>query len=318
MPGPAAGQQPKFFRIAGASAGGTYFEMAAVIASAISSPPGARPCDKGGICGVPGLIAIAQSTEGSIANIKAIQAGTTESGFAQADIAYWAFTATGPYKGQPKHDRLRAVAGLFPEHVHVAALAGSAIRSIRDLKGKRVSLGLKDSGARVGPALILAAQGLKEDAGYKALYLSNVQAVERLRDGDIDALVSVSGYPQPALAGLASSVGLRLVAIDKAARERVRKVASFYQDAVIPARTYDGVDADVETLAVRALWLVGVEVSADLVYQITGALWNQSSRRVLDAGHPKGKEVRLERALQGISVPLHPGAERYYREAGRL
>ena len=105
-----AAEAQSFFRIVSGSAGGNYFPMAGILANAISNPPGSRPCDKGGPCGVEGLIAIAQSANGSVANVNAIQSGTSESGLAQSDVAYWGFNGTGVFEGKDKLDKLRFMA----------------------------------------------------------------------------------------------------------------------------------------------------------------------------------------------------------------
>jgi hypothetical protein len=315
--GAARAEQAKFFRIASAGAGGTYFAIARVIASAISSPLGARPCERGGTCGVPGLIAIALSTDGSVANVDAIQSGAIKSGFAHSDVTFWAYTATGQFAKQYKHDRLRVIANLYPEHVHVVIRANSGLKSIPDLRGRRLGLGRPASGARVGAMLILEAYGMKENVDYRAELLGGAQAFEAIRDDRLDATLTVSGFPNPGITELASEVGLDLLAISAAVRAKVKNAAPFYHDAVIPAGTYEGVDKDVQTLAVAAQWLVGSEVDAELVYQITRTLWNDATRELLDKGHAKGREIRLETALDAISIPLHPGAERYYREIGK-
>src|SRR5690606_38527322 len=128
-------QEMKFFRIGSGAAGGTYFPMAGLLAQAISNPPGARPCEKGGSCGVPGLVAIAQSSNGSVATATAIQAGQRESGFSQSDVTYWAYTGTGLFEGKPPMTKLRVIASLFPEHIHVVAGKEAGVKTIADLKG---------------------------------------------------------------------------------------------------------------------------------------------------------------------------------------
>ena len=144
---PGFAQEMTFFRIGTGSTGGTYFPIGGLIANAISNPPGARPCDRGGSCGPMGLIAVAQSTDGSIANVEAIRAGRLESGLAQADIAYWAYKGLRVFKGKGKQvEKLRAIANLYPEAVHVVVRRDAKIAKIADLRGKRVSLGPRDSG----------------------------------------------------------------------------------------------------------------------------------------------------------------------------
>ena len=116
----AQAQTPTFFRIVSGSAGGNYFPMAGLLANAISNPPGSRACDKGGSCGVAGLIAIAQSANGSVANVNAIQSGAAESGLAQSDVAFWAYTGTGVFRRQSTpEEAARSSRRSYPEHIHV-------------------------------------------------------------------------------------------------------------------------------------------------------------------------------------------------------
>ncbi len=134
-----------------------------------------------------------------------------------------------------------------------------------------------------------------------------MQAFEGIRDNRVDAVVTISGFPNPSIAGLASAMGLGLLEISNDVRAKVRGSAPFYDDAVIPAGTYEGVDEDVQTLAVAAQWLVSSEVDEELVYQITRSLWNDTTREFLDEAHAKGREIRLETALDAINIPLHEG-----------
>ena len=169
-------QEMKFFKIASGSAGGTYFPMAGIIANAVSNPPGSRPCEKRGSCGVPGLVAIAMSANGSVANVNSIQSGAVESGFVQSDVTYWAYTGTGVFEGKPAMKKLRVIANLYPEHIHVVVRKDSPYKKITDLKGKKIGIGLQASGAKVGAVLILEAHGMKENVAYQAEYLNSKQS----------------------------------------------------------------------------------------------------------------------------------------------
>jgi TRAP transporter TAXI family solute receptor len=157
----AAAQEQRYFRIGTGGTGGTYFQIGGALASAISSPPGAPECQRNRICGVPGLIAVAQATQGSVENVHAIAQGKVESGLVQADIAGWAWRGAHMFQKTGKVEKLRAIASLFPESLHLVASAASGIRQLRDLAGKRVSLGEPESGSLVVVRLALAAAGLK-------------------------------------------------------------------------------------------------------------------------------------------------------------
>ncbi|EAR50239.1 outer membrane protein, hypothetical [Oceanicola granulosus HTCC2516] len=313
----AAAQEPQFFRIGTGGTAGTYYPIGGLIANAISSPPGSRACEEGGSCGVPGLIATALSANGSVANVNAIAGGTLESGFAQSDVATWAQTGTGIWEDRDAVEDLRAIANLYPETIHLVASADSGIETPADLAGKTVSLDEPGSGTLVDARIILDAYGLSED-DIDAEYLKPDQAGERMRDGAMDAFFFVGGFPAGAIAELASQDDITIVPITGPEAEGILGEYTFFAENTVPAGTYEGVDEDVTTLSVGAQWVTSADQPEQLIYDITAALWNDNTRKLLDAGHQKGREITAETALDGIGIPLHPGAERFYREAGLL
>ncbi len=314
--GTADAQQMKFFRIGTGGTGGTYYPIGGLISHCISNPPGSRPCDKGGSCGVPGLVAIAQSANGSVANINSIKSGVLESGFAQSDVAFWAYTGTGIFEGKGAVKDLRALASLYPETIHLVARKGAGIKSVKDLKGKRVSLDEPGSGTLVDARIILAAYGLSEK-DVKADYIKPNPAIDKIKDNQMDAFFIVAGYPTGSVVELTSSVGAELVPINGPEADALVKKYGFFAKDVIPANTYEGI-GETESISVGAQWVVSAKVDEDLVYQITKAMWNDKSRKLLDKGHAKGKAITVETALDGVGIPLHPGAEKYYKEIGLI
>ena len=306
----------KFFTIGTGGTAYTYYPVGGMIANAISKPPGSRECGKGGSCGVDGLIASAVSSRGSVDNVNAILSGLRNSGFAQSDVAYWAYTGTGTMEGKEPAKELRTIAALFQEHIHLVALADSGINSVADLKGKRVSLDEPGSGTRVDAKLILAANGLEVD-DVQAEALKGNAAAEALRNGKIDAFFVVAGYPTGAIVELASAADIKLVPIAGAGAEKLVNEFGFFAQSDIPAGTYEGVDTT-STVAVGAQWFTSSKEDEELIYNITKALWNKESRKLMDVGHAKGKTITPESALAGVGVPLHAGAERFYKEAGLL
>jgi len=309
-------QQMAFFRIGTGGTAGTYFPIGGLLSNAISNPPGSRECDKGGSCGVPGLIATAVASNGSVANINGIASGALESGLTQSDVAYWAWSGTGVYEGKPKVEELRAIANLYPETIHLVARKGAGIKSPADLKGKRVSLDEPGSGTLIDARIVLAAYGLTEK-DVKPEYLKPNASGDRLRDGALDAFFFVGGYPTGAIAELASSAGIELVPIAGPEAKKILADYKFFGPDKVPAGTYKDVAA-VETISVNALWVTSAKLPDDLVYGVTKAIWNDNSRKLLDAGHAKGKLIRKETALDGVGIPLHPGAEKFYKEVGLL
>ena len=305
-----------FFTIGTGGTAYTYYPVGGMIANAISKPPGSRECGKGGSCGVDGLIASAVSSRGSVDNVNAILSGLRNSGFAQSDVAYWAYTGTGTMEGKEPAKDLRTIAALFQEHIHLVALKKSNINSVKDLKGKRVSLDEPGSGTYVDAKLILESNGLSTN-DVKAEALKGKAATDALRNGKVDAIFVVAGYPTGAIVELASAVDIKLVPIDGAGAKALTSKYGFFSESPIPSGTYEGVDS-VNTVAVGAQWFTSAKEDTDLIYKITKALWNKESRKLMDVGHAKGKTITPDTALSGVGVPLHPGAEKFYKEAGLI
>jgi uncharacterized protein len=315
--GSAMAQDIKFFRIGTGGTAGTYYPVGGLIANAVSNPPGSRACNEGGSCGVAGLVATAVASNGSVANINGIGGGSLEAGFTQSDVAFWAYTGTGIYEGKPKVAGLRLIANLFPEHIHIVARKGANIRSVADLKGKRVSLDEPGSGTLVDARIILGAFGITEK-DIKPEYLKPGQSGDKLRDGSLDAYFFVGGYPYGALMELtASGSGVDLVPVVGPEVDKLRAQYGFFAADVIPANVYKGVP-ETKTLSVGAQLVTSDKMDEKLVYELTKALWNDNSRRMFDAGHAKGKAMTRQNAVQGAGIPFHPGAERFYKEVGLL
>ncbi len=310
-----AGEDLRYFRIGTAATTGTYFQIGGVIANAISKPPGSRDCDRGGSCGVPGLVAVAQATQGSVENVDAVASGRLESALAQSDVAYWAYSGTGLFKGKPPLTKLRAIAALFPESVHVVVRGDGPIRSFKDLKGKRVGLGEKESGTLADARLILDAAGLSE-RDLKPDYSRLAVAAAALDHGELDAFFLFGGYPVPAISELASTIPVRLLPVSDDIADRLMKKYRFFAKDTIPGGTYAGIDDATATIGMRSLLVVSSDIPEGLVYDITKALWSDPARRLLDQGHPMGHRIKLSTALEGVVLPLHPGAERFYRQIG--
>ena len=305
-----------FFTIGTGGTAYTYYPVGGMIANAISKPPGSRECGKGGSCGVDGLIASAVSSRGSVDNVNAIISGLRNSGFAQSDVAYWAYTGTGTMEGKEPAKDLRTIAALFEEHIHLVTLKDSGINSVKDLKGKRVSLDEPGSGTYVDALLILEANGMSEK-DVKAEALKGNAATDALRNKKVDAIFVVAGFPTGAIVELASSVAIKLVPIDGAGAKKLTDKYGFFSQSDIPAGTYENVSTT-STVAVGAQWFTSAKEDETLIYNITKALWNKESRKLMDVGHAKGKTITPDTALSGVGVPLHPGAEKFYKEAGLI
>jgi uncharacterized protein len=310
---PAWADDTRYFRIGTGTPSGTYFPLGGLIASAISNPPGGPPCNKGGSCGVPGLIAVAQATSGSVENINLLRSGALEAAFAQSDTAYWAATATGPFGDQAPFTALRSMGALYTEAVHLVVRADSAIRRPADIAGKIVSVGEQASGTLADVRPILGAYGI----GVTALNLRLSAAAERLAKGELDAFFYVGGAPVPAIAELAGGTGIRIVPFDDDTASDLRQRQRFFQPVLIAEGTYVGVP-DTVTLGVGAELVTTERAEPALVQAVTAALWNDATLKVLADGHPRGRSFSAAFAAAAPAIPLHEGAARYYREAGVL
>ena len=296
-------QAQQFFRIGTGGTAGTYYPVGGMIANAVSQPGK--------------IVVTAQASNGSLANVTAINGGALESGFSQADVATWAQKGTGIFEGKPSIPGLRLIANLYPESVHVVVKKGSGIKSVADLKGKRVALDEPGSGTLVNARAILAAYGVTEK-DIKPEYIKPNQAGDKMKDGSLDAFFFTGGAPAGAIAELASAGGgIDILPIDGAQAEALKKSSGFFADDLIPADTYKGVGA-VKTLAVGAQWVTSDKADPQVVYEIVKALYSPAGQKAMAAGHAKGKLITVQNAVQGAGIPFHPGAEKFYKEAGVL
>lgn len=315
LAGIARADEPRFFRIGTAATGGSFFEVGGVVASAISGPTEGPSCGRGGSCGVPGLVAVAQATPGSVENIRMINARQIESGFAQGDLAGWGYNGRNLFAEAGPLRRLRAIGSLFPSAAHLVVKADSPIQSLADLRGKTVAIGEGGSGSAAAAAVVLAAAGYGQHDPIRRNIRPGPSAAE-LRAGTIDAWFLVGGYPVPAIRDLAATTPIRLIPIEGAVVDKLKADFPFYRVTDIPAGSYANVDTPTPSFGFSVLWLVNADVDTDLVYAITKSLWNPATAKLLTNLDPIGKRIRLDTALEGLSVPLHPGAARFYREAG--
>jgi len=305
---------PQIFRIATASKAGTFYPIGSLIAQGLT---GGSECGEQGDCGIDGLIAIAQVSNGSVANVESVSAGSIEAGLAQADVIYWAYTAEGRFAGQKPLTDLRAVANLYPGSLHIVTSAESGIKRVDDLRGKRVALDEPGSGTLATAELILASVGIDKD-DISPHYIKHNHAGPMLAKRELDAFFFVAGYPTGSVIKVARTTDIRLVPLSARMITTISSERPYLAPGVIPAGTYPGVDADVPTLDIGTQLVVHVNLEADLARKIASAMWSKRTRGLLDHGHPKGSQVRLETALKGIAIPLHEGAEQFYREAGLI
>jgi TRAP transporter TAXI family solute receptor len=304
------------FSIYTGSTSGTYFPTGERIATLISHPPGVGRCETLYACGPMGLIATARASQGSIANIRAVESGYASSGFTQADTLARATAGSGVFRAQGAVKHVRVIAQLYPEAVHLVAAAKAPILSVADLKGKRVSLLNAESGTLDTARAVLAAYGLSERS-IKPNYDGVDQAAELLQEGKLDAFFFVGGAPSPIISQLLEQGGGVLIPIEGKGRKQLLARESYLSSYVIPSGTYSG-SPRVETVSTGALWITSDTQPDDRIYGIVRALYNPSNRSLLDTLGAVGRLIQPAIAAQTKAAPFHPGAQRFYQESNLL
>ena len=299
----------KFFAITTGGTGGLYYPLGGLLAQALTER-------------VPDVVVTGQAGNASVANCNLIKDHQIESAFVQNNVAYSAYEGKDQFAGKPVKN-LRGIASLYPETIQIVARADSGIKSMKDIKGKKLIPGDRGSGTEVDTLNVLASHGLtyKDFAGVDWLGFSG--ASQRLQDKQADVTFTTAGWPTAAITELAMSTNIVLVPIDEAMINKITKMYAFYSKVVIPKGTYKGMTADVATITTMAQWVVDEQVPEELVYNLTKALWEKSKDGLSGADvmakvHAKGKDVQLKTALSGMAIPLHPGAAKYYKEKGLI
>ena len=252
------------------------------------------------------------STDGSKANIQGIAAGNYQLGTVQSDVMAYAWEGTRSFESEGKIDSFRVVAGLYAESVQLVTM-DPAIKSVKDLKGKAVSIGAPGSGVYFNADDVLTAAGLTEN-DIKAQYQSFADSADALKDGKIDAAFIVAGAPTPAITELCTTNKAYLVPIDGDVAEALMASCPFYTTYNIPAGTYAGQTEDVTTVTVKATLIVDANASEDDVYKLTAAIFDNID--AITAENAKGAELSIENATSGMTAPFHKGAAKYFAEKG--
>ncbi len=252
------------------------------------------------------------STDGSKANIQGIAAGDYQLGTVQSDVMAYAWEGTRSFEEDGKVDSFRVVAGLYAEAVQLVTM-DPEIKSVADLAGKSVSIGAPGSGVYFNAIDVLTAAGLTED-DIKAQYQSFADSADALKDGKIDAAFIVAGAPTPAITELCTTNAAYLVPIDGEVADTLMASCPFYTTYTIPAGTYAGQEADVQTVTVKATLIVNASASEDDVYKLTAAIFDNID--AITAENAKGAELSIENATSGMTAPFHAGAAKYFAEKG--
>jgi len=313
IPGPCFGKTKRLLRIGTGGLTGVYYPIGKLIAKGLTTPSKEKNALKTEVQGVPGYIGVAQNSAGSIENVRAVASGEIEAGLVQADVAAWAYQGEHAFSGDESVRVVRAIASLYPEKFQIVTRRDANINRVLDLRGKRISIDEVGSGTLAVMRIVLEAHGLSEK-DLLPVYLKPVFTFDKMATNELQGFVMMAGAPMEAVLQL-SDIGLSLVPITPQMASRINKQFPYLVPAQIRAGIYPGIP-DTPTIQVYALLVVSSALHEDLVYQITAALWSKRTLTLMEKGHPQGKSISLKTALIGVSIPLHPGAERFYREHG--
>jgi uncharacterized protein len=263
---------------------------------------------------IPGARSIVQVTQGSVENLKLMEDGDGELAFVLGDALAAAWKGDAEAGFRTPLGKLRAVAAIYRNYVQLVVSERSGIKTLTDLKGKRVSVGPKQSGTELNARAIFTAAGLSYGDFARTDYLPFGQSAKMIEKSELDATLQSAGLGVDSIRQLGTSLPIRLLEVPKDVVTKINNPAMV--PSVIPARTYEGQTTDVETAAIVNFLITRVGVSADTVYAMTRAIFSNLPQ--LAQTHPAASGISLKDAMVGIPLPLHPGAERYFREMGIL
>lgn len=294
--GSSTGGGKQFLNIATGGTAGTYYPLGGALAELLNQ-------------NIKGMNASAQSTGASVANVNMLKDGSVDIAFIQNDIAYYAANGKEMFKDN-KVENIRGIAALYPETVQFVTTADKGIKSIADLKGKKVAVGASGSGAEANARQILGAYGLTYD-DIDVQYLSFGEAADALKDGNVDVGVVVAGFPTAAIQDLAANKSAALVNIDAEHADKLMKQYPYFTKITVPKGTYPGQEEDVNTVAVKCVIVTTDKLSDDLGEQIVKAIYEHLDR--MKAAHAVGKYITKDTALEGMSIKMNAGAEKYLK-----
>jgi hypothetical protein len=297
---PARGAE-QFVNVLTGGTSGVYYPLGVALATNIGKA-------------LPNAKTSVQATKASLENLNLLQNGRGEIAFTLGDSLSDAWKGNEEAGFKSPLNKLRGIAAIYPNYIQIVARADAGIRTIADLKGKRISVGAPRSGTELNARTIFQAAGITYKDFAKVEYLPFGESVELMKNRQLDVTLQSAGLGVASLRDLATSVDIVVVPIPADVVKKTNDAA--YIPASIPANTYKGQTADVPTAAVQNYLVTHEGVSNDTVHAMTKALWTGLDNLV--AAHSAAKAIDAKRALEGLPVPLHPGAEKYYKEAGIL
>lgn len=287
----------EYVSIATGGTAGTYYPIGGAIAQAVS---------KGGT-----LQATAETGNASVANLNLLGKGEIEIGFAQNDTSFWAYNGQHMFKTPMKN--LRTVAALYPEHIQVIIAKDAKISGIQDLKGKRVSVGTAGSGVEADVRALFDVAKLQY-SDMKVDHLDFGATTSRFKDNQIDVGFVVAGFPTASIMDLATTKDVNLLSFSQDFLDQLCKSHPYFVPSVVPANTYRGIDQETKTPAVMAMLVTHDKVSDTVIYEFVKNLYGNLD--AVHASHATAKQITLEKALDGVPLPVHPGAVKFFAEKG--
>lgn len=295
-------KETKNISISTGATSGTYYPLGTAIAKTLTG------------AGI-GLNATAESTGGSIENARFLGQKQSEIGFVESMIADWAYNGKEMFKDK-KVENIRGLISLYPNTIQTVVKAKSGIKSYSDLKGKKVAVGIQGSSSPLAMQAVLESYGLSM-SDIKPQYLAFGPSMELLKDDQVDAVMVDAGAPNSAIIDISTQHQIKILSIDADNVKKIKQKYPFFSDAVvIPKGTYKGFDEDFTTTGSLATLCVRADLPDDMVYNMIKTMIDK--KEDIAKVHEKGKTINLQTATNGISIPIHPGAEKYYKEKGVL
>lgn len=295
----ALAQQQQFINILTGGQAGVYYPVGVALAQIYSKE-------------LPNTRSTAQVTKASAENLNLLQSGRAELGLALGDAVSDAWQGNAEAGFKTKLDKLRGLSATYNNYVQIVASEESGIKTLADLKGKRVSVGAAKSGTELNARAVFKAAGLSYSDFAKVEYLSFADSVELVKNRQLDATLQSAGLGVASFKDLSTAIKITVVPIPADVIKKIGDDA--YQPAIVPANTYTGQTTDVETAAIANFLVTQSGVSDEKAYQMTKTLW--SNIGTIHAAHKATKVMVRENAVKGMPIPLHPGAARYYKEVG--
>lgn len=295
-----AAENPTNLSMSTGSTSGTYYPLGTAIANVLTNSD-------------LGINMTAEATGGSVENARFLGQKQSDIGFVESLVADEAYNGTDMFGGT-KIENIRGLISLYPNTIQVVVKKDSGIQTFSDLKGKRVACGIQGSSSPLNLQFVLEAYDMSMD-DIKPEYLSFGQGMDLLKDNQLDAVLVDAGAPNSAIIDISTQHQIHILSIEPEKIAQIKEKYPYFSDPVtIPAGTYKGVDEDVITTGSKVTLCTRAELSEDLIYNILKAIFDNKDK--ITQVHEKGSSIDLEQATDAISIPLHPGAVKYYQEQG--